>query len=148
MDENNLIVVPAIYWQARNAEFELPVVTLADVKINNSTYSPGIYKVTEQAVFEITAEMHPSVHELVIPTGEMVTIVEKMLRGKPVDELRFDAQITAADGENPAKLSVRMKLPTGNYLISAGRLNEGLKTIGAPFRLAFDPVDIDSVVAV
>lgn len=148
MQTESLVVVPAITWQFENPESMLPVIDLQNVQLTEATFNAGIYKVTESTVFEITANMLPSIPELVIPAGEMVTIVEKILRGNPVDELRFDAVITAADGETPAKLSVRMKLPTGNYLISAARLNEGLKTIGAPFRLAFEPVDIDSVVAV
>lgn len=128
---------------SQNSEY--PIVTLANIKFSEAQLVGGIYKVNEGVTFTITADMLSPLPELVLPAGEMTPIVEKMVRGVAVNEMPFTATITAADGEIPARLTLPLKLPAGFYKIDPERLNLGLSNpkINAPFRLAFEPVDID-----
>uniref|UniRef100_A0A6M3J357 Uncharacterized protein n=1 Tax=viral metagenome TaxID=1070528 RepID=A0A6M3J357_9ZZZZ len=126
---------------------------LADVNISGAQQVGKIWWVNENSVMTISTIINNRVEvsgaELVIPFGDTVmsTPIEEIVDGKAVKTLRFQSAITT-DETGIVRMQLPLKLPTGNYLISPGRINRGLEEIGAPFRFEFDPIDIDSLVVV
>jgi hypothetical protein len=79
-------------------------------------------------------------HEVALPNSEMMVMIEKVVRGTtPVADIR--RPVTIRNGQ----LSLQFT-PTesGNYILSAARLNEGLRKIGKEFRLQFNDVEFDA----
>ena len=113
----------------------LPKIEVRSVSVSGASLRGKIWWVPINAEAEITAQVD-------IPDCEMMFISERVLDGsKPIDDLRFIATIQAGP------MSVRVKFPlSGNYVISAKRLNDGLKRIEAPFQLDFENVEFDAYV--
>lgn len=99
----------------------------------------GIYDLPENALVTITGEIQ--MEDTVDP---MVIMIEKLKDGvTPVDDsLRFEATI------NSSVFTLPIKLPTGNFLLSAERLNKGLDNLNKGFHVAFDSIEFDSIVSV
>ena len=75
-----------------------------------------------------------------LPDTQMMIIIERVANGSTViDDMRVKASIVGGVVTINAALA-----HSGNYQITAERLNKGLETIGAPFRLAFDKVEFDA----
>ncbi|WMN59272.1 hypothetical protein NI389_13790 [Pseudoalteromonas xiamenensis] len=75
-----------------------------------------------------------------IPDSQLMVMIERVVDGsKAVDDVRVLAEIK--DGK--VTIDGVFKV-SGNYLLRASRLNEGLERIKAPFRLMFDTVEFDA----
>ncbi|TMO87694.1 hypothetical protein [Pseudoalteromonas ruthenica] len=74
---------------------------------------------------------------------EMMIMIERIIGGeKPVEDLRFKAKI------NQGLIEINVNFnASGNYIITAERLNAGLKEIGEAFRLSFPKLEFDVYVA-
>lgn len=139
-----------------------PVIKLEDVQITGDGVKKvgNIWWVKELVPFLIRARMNnviqaPNGQTLVIPFPDTVMScpVMKMLNDQPVGNPRGEARIYNVPGATPSDPSIVMlelplKLPAGNYLLSPKYLNPSLERIAAQFRLDFEPVDIDSIMAV
>lgn len=112
------------------------VVTLTNVNVTGEHVVLGsgdIWWLPKNSAFTLTANAQ-------LPDAEMMIIVERVISGGVViDDLRIKANI-----ENGVITVNGLFAMSGNYQITAGRLNAGLETIGAPFRLAFDKVEFDA----
>lgn len=120
-------------------EVEKPVLTISDISLN-CPIENGIWQLDTEQVAVLTATTQ-------VPPGSFTAIVEKIVRGQPDGDLRFKATIVAGENGNTLSLPLYFK-DTGNYQISAERLNLGLDQINQPFHVTFDKVDIDVVVAI
>lgn len=95
----------------------------------------GIWWIPQSERFELTANVE-------LPDSDMMIIIERVANGTHViDDIRVKAQII--DGIVTIK---GVFSQSGNYQITAERLNAGLDIIEAPFRLAFDKVEFDAYV--
>ncbi|QTH70937.1 hypothetical protein [Pseudoalteromonas xiamenensis] len=75
-----------------------------------------------------------------LPDGRLMLMVERVVDGsKAVDDIRLLADIK--EGQVTMKGVFKV---SGNYLLRASRVNEGLERIGAPFRLDFKTVEFDA----
>ena len=75
-----------------------------------------------------------------LPDSEMMIIIERVVNGSDViNDIRTKAVI--ANGVVTINASFS---ESGNYQITAERLNQGLEVIDAEFRLAFDKVEFDA----
>lgn len=93
----------------------------------------GIWWLPKNSEFTLTANAE-------LPDAEMMIIVERVINGSTVvDDLRIKAAITGG------VITVNgLFAMSGNYIVTAERLNQGLEIIDAPFRLAFDKVEFDA----
>lgn len=124
-------------------EVELPVIDITNISISNATLGGNIWSVDTKAVATLTAKMQ-------IPENQFTAIVEKVVNDQVTEDLRFRATITALPADPDGNL-LTMPLyfeTSGNYVIRPERLNKGLESIGAPFRVNFPLVDIDALVAI
>ena len=127
----------------KTPEVELPVIDITNISISNATLGGNIWSVDTKTVSTLTAKMQ-------IPENQFTAIVEKVVNGQVVEDLRFRATITPTV-DDPAGNLLTLPLyfeDSGNYLIQAERLNKGLESIGAPFRVSFPTVDIDALVVI
>lgn len=78
-----------------------------------------------------------------LPDSSLMVMVERVINAtQPVDDIRFVANIK--DGI----VSMQGKFEqSGNYIITAERLNAGLERINAPFRLDFETMEFDAYVS-
>ena len=114
----------------------LPINAISIDKPKNGS----IWKIGTKQVATLTANT-------LIPAGQFTAIVERIVRGVVVEDLRFDAQIVQGEGVNQLVLPLYFE-SSGNYQISAERLNQGLDEVELPFHVNFEKVDIDVVVAI
>ena len=113
----------------------------ADVRLTNVNVtgehvvlgSGDIWWLPKNSPFTLTANAQ-------LPNAQMMIIVERVINGGVVvDDLRIKASI-----ENGIITVNGLFAMSGNYQITSDRLNKGLETIGAPFRLAFEKVEFDA----
>ena len=114
----------------------LPINAISIDKPKNGT----IWKIGTKQVATLTANT-------LIPAGQFTAIVERVVRGQVVEDLRFDAQIIQGETVNQLVLPLYFE-SSGNFQISAERLNQGLDEVELPFHVSFEKVDIDVVVAI
>lgn len=114
----------------------VPTVSLDNVNVTGEHVTlgnGGIWWLPKNSAFTLTANAQ-------LPDAEMMIIVERVINGSTVvDDLRIKATIT--DGVITVNGLFAM---SGNYIVTAERLNQGLEIIDAPFRLAFDKVEFDA----
>ncbi|ASD67641.1 hypothetical protein [Pseudoalteromonas piscicida] len=74
-----------------------------------------------------------------LPDIEIMIMIERVVNAtQPVEDIRFIANV-----ENGTfTLALEFDI-SGNYLLSAERVNRGLERIGAPFRLIFETMEFD-----
>ena len=77
--------------------------------------------------------------DLALPDGDYMIMAERVINATTVvDDVRFVASIASG------VFTMTVNFPvTGNYLLSAKRMNEGLDRIGSPVHLSFDDVEFD-----
>lgn len=112
------------------------VVTLTNVNVTGEHVVLGsgdIWWLPKNSPFTLTANAQ-------LPNAQMMIIVERVINGGVVvDDLRIKASI-----ENGIITVNGLFAMSGNYQITSDRLNKGLETIDAPFRLAFEKVEFDA----
>lgn len=112
------------------------VVTLTNVNVTGEHVVLGsgdIWWLPKNSPFTLTANAQ-------LPNAQMMIIAERVINGGVVvDDLRIKASI-----ENGIITVNGLFAMSGNYQITSDRLNKGLETIDAPFRLAFDKVEFDA----
>ncbi len=117
-------------------EQQAPVVALTNVSVTGQHVVLGIgdiWWLPKNSSFTITANA-------ALADMDMMIIIERVISGGIViDDLRIKANI-----ENGVITVNGLFAMSGNYQITSERLNKGLETIGAPFRLAFDKVEFDA----
>ncbi|TMP88509.1 hypothetical protein CWC05_03510 [Pseudoalteromonas ruthenica] len=117
----------------------IPYVPIKEIAVTGDTVERGkggIWWLAQNSTFELRGVA-------ALPDSEMIVIIERIIDGEQViDDIRARAVI--ADNT----ITVRGQFSqSGNYIISASRLNKGLESIEAPFRLAFETVEFDAYVA-
>lgn len=122
-------------------ETPFPVLQIQNIAISNGRLDDaGIWNVKTKTVLELTAVT-------MLPSGEFTAIIQKVVNKEPVDDIRYDATITVGDIESTLSLPLYFE-ESGNYVITAERLNQGLAEINKPFRVAFPKVDINVTVKI
>ena len=115
-------------------------IALSDVNVSGDAVvlgNGGIWWVAQNTPYTITAKAKG------MPDGEMMIIIERIIQGGTVvQDIRAKASIVSEHITINSLFEA-----SGNYQITAERLNQGLATIGAPFRLAFEKVEFDVYVA-
>ena len=112
-------------------------VMVSDVAISGAIKQGDIWWIPQGQPFKLTGNAQ-------LPDGQMMVMVERVVDAdKPIDDVRFIA--TIQDGQLTLT-GVFEK--SGNYVISAERLNRGLERIGMPIKLVFDTVEFDAFVPV
>ena len=113
-----------------------PFVQLTDVTVTGENVmlgGGGIWWLPKNSTFTLTANAQ-------LPDSEMMVIIERVINGGTViDDLRVKATIVGGVITVNGRFAM-----SGNYQITSERLNKGLETIGAPFRLAFGKVEFDA----
>ncbi|WP_462171150.1 hypothetical protein [Pseudoalteromonas xiamenensis] len=118
----------------------LPVYELNDIQVSAVESAQtvelgngGIYWLPTDTAFTITANAKD------VPDNRLMVMVEKVVDAtRAIDDERFVATV------KKGKLSLTGSFDkTGNYTLSAKRLNEGLERIEMPFRVSFPTVEFD-----
>ena len=117
---------------------ETPTIELTNVQVTSTSAELGsgnIWWLPQNEPFTLTANV-------ALPDANMMIIVERVANGSIViDDMRVKA--TIANGVVTINAAFAQ---SGNYQITAERLNAGLDTIGAGFNLAFDKIEFDAYV--
>jgi hypothetical protein len=122
-------------------ETPYPVLQIQNIAISNSRLDDaGIWNVKTKTILELTATT-------LLPAGEFTAIIQKVVNKQPIDDIRYDATITVDGGQSLLSLPLYFE-ESGNYTITAERLNKGLAEINRPFRVAFPTVDINVTVKI
>ncbi|TMO97539.1 hypothetical protein [Pseudoalteromonas ruthenica] len=133
-------------WRYENGTFIEPVVEDEPVKTKvpltniavasaNARLEGDIWWIPESEAFTLTADVP-------LPDGELMIMSERVIDGDTVvDDMRFIAVI------EQGQVTINGKFKTsGNYQITAERLNKGLARIGQRFELAFSKIEFDAYV--
>ncbi|WP_022945378.1 hypothetical protein [Pseudoalteromonas ruthenica] len=124
----------------QSLKLDNPIIVLSEVNVSGESVTlgaGGIWWVAQNTAYTITAKAEG------MPDGEMMIIIERIIQGGTVvQDIRAKASIV-----NEHITINSLFEASGNYQITAERLNQGLATIGAPFRLMFDTVEFDAYVA-
>lgn len=122
-------------------ETSYPVLQIQNIAISNGRLDDaGIWNVKTKTVLELTATT-------MLPAGEFTAIIQKVVNKQPIDDIRYDAVITVEGPQSLLSLPLYFE-ESGNYTITAERLNQGLAEINRPFRVAFPTVDINVTVKI
>ncbi|MCF2826929.1 MULTISPECIES: hypothetical protein [unclassified Pseudoalteromonas] len=123
---------------------ELPLITLGNITLQsengeNVKKIGRIWWVQKGTPLIVTATADG------LPNGGLMVMVERVVNAsQPIEDLRFIATIKDGVVTLPLQFDT-----SGNYLITAKRLNEGLARIeNAPFRLNFETMEFDVYVPV
>lgn len=115
-----------------------PTIELTNVQVASASAELGagdIWWLPQGEPFTLTANV-------ALPDANMMIIIERVANGSTViDDVRVKA--TIANGVVTINAAFAQ---SGNYQITAERLNAGLDTIGAGFNLAFDKIEFDAYV--
>jgi hypothetical protein len=116
-----------------NTESPKPIAPLTNLVIDSPANKVGdIYWLERDTDAVVTGD-------LALPDGEYMIMAERVANATNViDDVRFVATILNG------KFTMTVHFPiTGNYLLTAKRMNEGLDRIGSPVHLSFDDVEFD-----
>ena len=110
-----------------------PVLPLTSLAIASpATLTGDIYWLAKDTDAAVTGD-------LALPDGDYMIMAERVINATTVvDDVRFVASIASG------VFTMTVNFPvTGNYLLSAKRMNEGLDRIDSPVHLSFDDVEFD-----
>lgn len=109
------------------------VLPVTNIVITAATLVGDIWWVEVNTPWTITANIS-------LPDVDMMIVLERIVDGvSAIDDVRFVASVVSGGITINGMFS-----QSGNYSISAERLNKGLKRIGENFRLTFDAVEFDA----
>ena len=114
-------------------EPEKPVIEIENIDLTNTTMAGSIHWAKKGQ--EITLEASGA-----LPDGQLMLIIEKAVSAgsNVINDTRIIVNI---DNE---VLMASFTLPqTGNWFVTADRVNRGLEYINMPFRLNFDTIEFD-----
>lgn len=113
------------------------VLPVTNINVTGATLTGEIWWVPVNTAWTITAN-------ITLPDVEMMIVLERIVDGvSAIDDVRFVASVVSG------MITINgMFSQSGNYSISAERLNKGLTRIGESFRLSFDAVEFDAYVDV
>lgn len=109
-------------------------VELSSVEVSSASARKvgGIWWMPENEAFTLTADV-------ALPDSELMIMSERVVNGDTVvDDMRFIANI--ANGQVTINGTFKT---SGNYQITAERLNSGLARIGMPIELIFNKIEFD-----
>ena len=111
----------------------LPVVPITLVVIGNATLTGAIYWAAKGDVITFAAAA-------TLPDSELMLIIEKAVSAgsKVVNDTR-----AVVDISNGVLTTSFAFTETGNWFVTAERINQGLKYIGMPLELSFDTIEFD-----
>jgi hypothetical protein len=115
---------------------EYPVIPVTNISVTAATLREvgAINWMDAGNIVDISADV-------ALPNLEMMIMVERIVSGNTaVGDIRRPA--TIFNGRLSLQFNPKI---SGNYLLSAERLNVGLAEIGAPFQVAFDKVEFDVI---
>lgn len=115
-------------------EIPLPVFPVTNIVVTAQTLNKvgNIYWVEKGNKITVTADVG-------LPNGELMIMIEKVVGGiNPIDDIR--RPVTIFNGQLNLQFTPKQD---GNYLLSAARLNTGLRNINGGFQLAFDNLEFD-----
>ena len=109
-----------------------PVMPLTNLSITNAEKVGYIYWSEENVSMTITADC-------ALPDGSLIVMAEQVVDAtSAVSDTRFKATILDGVVTIQARFS-----KSGNYMITADRVNRGLDRIGAGVHLSFDDIEFD-----
>lgn len=118
-------------------ETQYPIFDIESISLSPGNQGgTGIWNIKTETVVTLTAST-------VIQNGTFTAIVNRVVKGNEIEDIRFDAVIV----DGVVNLPLYFK-DSGNYYIKAERLNEGLAEIQEPFRVNFPTVDINVTVKI
>ena len=115
-------------------EPEVTKLSLTNVAVTSASARKvgDIWWMPENEVFTLTADV-------ALPDSELMIMSERVINGDTVvDDMRFIANI--ANGQVTINGTFKT---SGNYQITAERLNSGLARIGMPLELIFNKIEFD-----
>lgn len=121
----------------------LPVVTLSNVNVTSSqiiTDYFGIRMLKQGQDFTLNADLSDPDNVLTQPTALNVIFQKVVEQTKVVGDERFIATI---NNNIITIVAPNGFESTGNYMLTAERLNSGLKYLNLPFEVAFDVIEFD-----
>ena len=112
---------------------ENPVVDITGVTITGATLNGNIYWAPKGGNISLQASG-------ALPDGQLMLVIEKSVSAgsRVVDDTRIIVDI--ANGVLTASFSLPA---TGNWFVTAARVNQGLDYIGVPLALSFDTIEFD-----
>lgn len=121
-----------VAWIEKIYAEPLPIISLSNVSIQGAEKVGEIHWLGLHSQFLMTGDLN-------LPDSQFVMMAERVLDGsKKIDDVRFKATVK----NNAVEVSGAFDV-SGNYLITAERMNKGLSRINAPFRLSFDDIEFD-----
>lgn len=109
-----------------------PVIPLSNLEVANAAKVGDIYWVQEGVSMTITGDCD-------LPDGSLIVMAEQVVDAtNAISDTRFKADIANGVVTLTAKFD-----KSGNYMITASRVNRGLDRIGAGVNLSFDDIEFD-----
>lgn len=125
-------------FRVKTEVLSTPVIELTNIAVASANAELGagnIWWLPQGEQFTLTANVS-------LPDANMMIIIERVASGSTViDDVRVKATI-----ENGVVTINAAFAQSGNYQITAERLNAGLDIIGAGFNLVFDKIEFDAYV--
>jgi len=125
-------------WVEQHAKIKLPVINVVDTYTGfHRVGAGGIKTVQPETVCTITANVSLPDNVMTIMLVELGTN-DEWINAK----YRFDAEIKSG------VMTLRIKLPIGNFLLSCDRINQGLDYVNAGFHLDFEDIQFNCIATV
>ena len=141
----------ALAWKPVPQVTEKPCINVPDISVVGISTSPSsqckkigeIWWLDKATGFRATGTpvIPDAIKSLFASATPFVLMAEKVIDGTNIQgDIRFEATIGVAEFKLESAAGFA---ESGNYVIRARRLNEGLERIGAPFRVDFETIEFD-----
>jgi len=125
-------------WVDVQSKQIIPVTNIIDSYVGfHRLGAGGIQTIQQETVCIITANVELPDNTMTIMLVELGTN-DEWINAK----YRFDAEIESG------VMTLRIKLPIGNFLLSCDRINQGLDYVNAGFHLEFDDIQFNCIATV